>query len=67
MPVYLSISGILNLVGKLATSAPSKSSQVTTPSEALICLNFYSSLSIRVCGSSEVEIGDVTGGGATSI
>ena len=67
MPVYLSISGILNLAGKLATGAPSKSSQVTTLSEALIYLSFYSSLSIRVYGFSEVGIGDVTGSGVTSI
>ena len=67
MAVYLSISSILNLASKLATGAPSKSSQVIISSEALICLNLCSSLSIRVCGSSEVGIGNVTGDWATSV
>ena len=59
MPVYLSIVGILNLVGKLATGAPSKSSQVIAPSEVLNCLNLYSNLSIRACGSSEIGVDTV--------
>ena len=67
MLVYLSILGIINLVGKLATSAPSKSSQVITLCEALICLNLCSSLSIHACGSSKVRIGNVTEGETTSI
>ena len=67
MPVYLSISGILNLAGRLATGVPSKSSQVIAPSKVLICLSFCSSLSIRVCGSSEIGVGTMAGGGATSV
>ena len=67
MPMYLSISGILNLADKLATGAPSKSSQVTALFEVLNCINLCSSLSMRACGSSEVRVGMVTGGGATSV
>ena len=67
MPVYRSISGILNLAGKLATGSPSKSSQVTGLSELLNCLNFLSSLSIQACGSSEVGVGMMTGVGTTSV
>ena len=67
MLLYLSISGILNLAKKLVTSAPSKSSQGIAPFEALICLNLYSSLSIRACGLSEVGVGTVTRGEATSV
>ena len=67
IPMYRSIFGILNLVDKLATSAPSKSSQVTALSEVLNYLNLCSSLSIRACGSSEVGVGTVTEGGATSV
>ena len=62
MPVYLSILGILNLAGNLATGAPSKSFQVIAPFEALIYLNLYSSLSIHACEFSEVGIGNVIGG-----
>ena len=58
---------ILNLAGKLATGAPSKSSKVTTLSEVINCLNLYSSLSIWACGSSEVGVSAMTGGGATSV
>ena len=67
MLVYLSISSILNLAGKLATSAPSKSFQVIAPSEVLNCLNLCSSLSMRECRSSKVGVGTVTGGGGTSV
>ena len=67
MLLYLSISGILNLAKKLVTGALSKSSQGIAPSEALIYLNLYSSLSIRACGLSKVEVGTVTRGGATSV
>ena len=67
MLVYLSISSILNLAGRLATGAPSKSSQVTTLSKVLNCFNLCSSLSMRACGSSEVGIGTVTEGEATSV
>ena len=67
MALYLSISSILNLAGKLATSVPSNSTQVIDPSEVLNYLNLCSSLSIRSCGSSEIEVDAVTGGGATSV
>ena len=67
MPVYLSMSGILNLAGKLATDTPSKPSQVVALSEALNYLKPCSSLSMRACGSSEVEVGTVMGGGATPV
>ena len=67
MLAYLWISSILNLFSKLNTSAPSKSSQIVAPSEALIYLNLCSSLSIRACGSSEVRIGNATGGETTSV
>ena len=67
MPVYLPILGILNLAGKLATGASSKSFQVITPSKVLNCLNLYSSLSMRACGSSEVRVGMMTGDGVTSV
>ena len=67
MSVYHSISSFLNLVGRLTTSSPSKSSQVTDLSEVLNCLNIYLSLSIRAYGSSEVGVGAVTGGGATPV
>ena len=67
MPVYLSMSGILNLAGKLATGTPSKPSQVMALSEVLNCLNPCSSLSMRACGSSEVGVGTMTRGGATSV
>ena len=60
IPVYHSIFGILNLAGKLATGAPSKSSQVTALSEVLNYLNLCSSLSIRACVSFEVRVGIVT-------
>lgn len=56
MPVYLSIFGILNLVGKLATCDPSKSFHVIPSFEALICLNLYSSLSMWAWVSSEVVV-----------
>ena len=55
--VYRSISSILNLTNKLVSGAPSKSSQVTALSEVLNYLNLCSSLSMRACGSSEVEVG----------
>ena len=67
MLVYLSISSILNLVGKLATGAPSKSSQVIALSEVVNYLNLYSSLSMRACGSSEVGVDMVARGGETSV
>ena len=60
--VYLLISGILNLVGKLVIGAPSKSSQVMAPSKVLICLIFCLSLSIQTYGSSEVGVGTVIRG-----
>ena len=45
IPIYHSISGILNLAGRLATGSPSKSSHPIPPSDTLICLIFCSSLS----------------------
>ena len=60
IPVYHSIFGILNLANRLATSNPSKSSQVTALSEVLNCLNLCSSLSMWACGSSKVGVGTVT-------
>ena len=67
MSVYLSILDILNLVDKLATGAPLKSSQVIASSEVFICLILRSSLSIRACGSSEIGVGTMTGSKATSV
>ena len=66
MLVYLSISSILKWDGKLATVAPSKSSQLIAPSETLICLILCSSLSIRACASSKAWMGAMTGSGVAS-
>ena len=67
MSVYLSISSILNKVGKLATDAPSKSSQLIAPSEILICLILCLSLSKWACTSSKAEMGATTGSGITLV
>ena len=42
IPVYLSISGILNLADKLATGIPSKSSQTAAPSNTFLLLEHSS-------------------------
>ena len=67
IPVYRLISGILNLVGKLAIGSPSKSSHTISPFDTLNCLIFYSSLSMRAWVSSEVGTATMAGGGVTSI
>ena len=67
MHVYLSIYGILNWACKLATGAPSKSSQLMTPSEILIYLSLYSSLSIRACVSSKARMGAMIGSGVALV
>ena len=67
MLVYLLISGILKWDGKLATSAPSKSSQLIAPSETLICLILCSSLSIRACAAFKVWMGATTGSRVASV
>ena len=62
MPVYLSMFGILNLAGKLATGIPSKSSQTTDPSDTLICLIHCLMRSMRACVSSMTVAWATTGG-----
>ena len=67
IPVYRSISRILNLAGKLATGSPSKSSHTIPSSNNLNCLILYSSLSMRAWASSEVGTTTMVGCGATSV
>ena len=67
MPIYLSISGILNWVGKLATGASSKSSQLIASFETLIRLILCSNLSIWACAFSKIGTGATTGSGVTSV
>ena len=67
IPMYRSISDILNLAGRLATGSPSKSSHPIPPSDTLICLILCSSMSMRAWVSFEVRTTITEGGGATSI
>ena len=67
IPMYHSISGILNLAGKLATSSPSKSSHTIPPFDTLICLILCSSLSMRAWVSFEVGTTTIAGSGATLV
>ena len=67
VPVYHSISGILNLAGRLATGSPSKSSHTILPYDNLNYLILYSSLSMRAWASSRVGTTTMADGGATSV
>ena len=67
IPVYHSISSILNLAGRLAIGSPSKSSHTIPLSDTLNCIILYSSLSMRAWASFEVETTTMAGGGVTSV
>ena len=59
--VYLSISSILKSGSNPVAGALSKSSQLVTPYEIIICRKHYSSLSIHARVSSVAEIGTIAG------
>ena len=67
IPVYRSISGILNLANRLAIGSPSKSSHTIPLSDTLNSLILYSSLSMRAWASSKVGTTTMAGGGVTSV
>ena len=65
IPVYLSISSILNLVDRLTTSSPSKSSHTIPPSDNLNYHILCSSLSMCAWASSEVGTTTMAGSRGT--
>ena len=67
IPVYRSISDILNLADRLATGSPSKSSHAIPLSDILNCLILCSSLSMCAWAFSKVRTTTMAGGGATSV